>query len=104
MNKKSLKPKLKVGKFKNEDQERDFWGGIDFSEYFEPKDFVPVIFPNLKPSSSSISIRIPDYLIARVKEQANMAGVPYQSLMKQYIARGVEKERMFATSKKPVRV
>lgn len=92
--KKILKSKLKIGKFKNEDEEREFFGKLDLSEYFEPKDFVPVIFPNLKPSSSSISIRIPDYLIARVKEQANMAGVPYQSLMKQYIARGAEKERI----------
>ena len=45
-----MKKKLILPKFKNEDQERDFWSEIDLSEYFEPKDFVPVSFPNLKPT------------------------------------------------------
>ncbi len=86
-----MKKNLKIPKFKNSDQERDFWGKLDASAYFEPNDFVSATFPNLKPTSHSISIRIPDYLIARVKERANMTGIPYQSLMKQYIAHGVQK-------------
>jgi len=83
-----MKKKLILPKFKNEDQERDFWSEIDLSEYFEPKDFVPVSFPNLKPTTRPISLRIPVYITDRVKEKANAINIPYQSLMKQYIEKG----------------
>ena len=83
-----MKKKLVLPKFKNEDQERDFWSEIDLSEYFEPKDFVPVSFPNLKPNTRPISLRVPEYIIDRVKEKANAINIPYQSLMKQYIEKG----------------
>lgn len=84
-----MKKPLKVPKFKNEDEEREFWWNIDLSEYFEPSDFERVSFPNLKPTTRPISIRIPEYLINRVKEKANALNIPYQSLIKQYINRGV---------------
>jgi len=84
-----MKKPLKLPKFKNEDAERDFWAKLDLSEYYEPSDLEPVSFPNLKPTSRSISIRMPEYLINRVKEKANELDIPYQSLMKQYISRGV---------------
>ena len=84
-----MKKKLKLPKFKNEDEERDFWAKLDLSEYFEPEDFVPVSFTNLKPSSRPISIRIPNYLLNRVKERANELNIPYQSLIKQYIQKGI---------------
>lgn len=84
-----MKKELKVPKFKNADEEWEFWSDLDLSEYFEPKDFVSVSFPNLKPSTRSISLRIPEHILARTKEQAHELNVPYQSLMKQYIAQGV---------------
>lgn len=84
-----MKKKLKIPKFKNEDEEREFWWSVDLSEYFDENDFEPVSFPNLKPTSRSISIRIPEYLIDRVKEKANAINIPYQSLIKQYIQKGV---------------
>lgn len=84
-----MKKKLNIPKFKNEDEEREFWARIDLSEYFEPDDFEEVSFPNLKPTSRSISIRIPEYLLNRVKEKANETNIPYQSLIKEYIKRGV---------------
>lgn len=84
-----MKKLLKVPKFKNEDEEREFWWKLDLSEYFEPSDFERVSFPNLKPTSRPISIRIPEWLLNRVKEKANMINVPYQSLIKQYIHKGV---------------
>ena len=87
------KKKLIVPAFKNEDDERNFWDKIDLTDYFEKKDAVPVFFPNLKPTSASISLRIPRHLLMRVKERANQLDVPYQSLMKQYIARGVAGRR-----------
>lgn len=84
-----MKKPLKIPKFKNEDEEREFWWKLDLSEYYEPSDFERVSFPNLKPTSRSISIRIPEYLINRVKEKANEINIPYQSLIKQYIKKGV---------------
>jgi len=86
-----MKKKLKIPKFKNEDQERDFWAKIDLSDYFDSGDFKPVSFPNLKPTSRPISIRLPVFLLVRIKERANELDVPYQSLIKRYIAQGVLK-------------
>ena len=84
-----MKKELKLPKFKNKDEEFKFWSDIDLSEYYESSDMVPVSFPNLKPTSKPISIRLPEYLISSVKEKANAMDVPYQSLVKQYIAKGV---------------
>ncbi len=84
-----MKKKLILPKFKNEDQERKFWADVDLSEYYEASDLEEVSFPNLKPTSSSISIRIPEYLLNRVKEKANEINIPYQSLIKEYIKKGV---------------
>lgn len=84
-----MKKQIKIPKFKNEDQEAEFWSKLDLSEYLEPSDFERVSFPDLKPTSRSISIRIPEYLINRVKEKANEINIPYQSLIKQYIKKGV---------------
>jgi len=84
-----MKKKLNTPKFKNEDEERDFWASIDLSEYFKPDDFVPVSLPNLKPTSRPISIRMPNYLLNRLKERANAINIPYQSLIKEYIEKGI---------------
>ncbi len=83
-----MKKQLNVPTFKNEDEERKFWAEIDLSEYFDSSDFERVSFPNLKPTTRSISIRIPEYLLNRVKERANEINVPYQSLIKEYIKKG----------------
>ena len=82
-----MKKPLKIPKFKDEDQERDFWSNIDLGDYLEPSDFVRASFPNLKPSTRSISLRLPEYIIDRTKEKANALDVPYQTLMKQFIAK-----------------
>ena len=84
-----MKKPLKLPKFKNEDEERDFWAKLDLSEYYEASDLEPVSFPNLKPTSRSISIRIPEYLLNRIKEKANEINIPYQSLIKEYIKKGL---------------
>ena len=84
-----MKKKIAVPKFKNEAQERAFWSKLDLSKHLSKSDFEVVSFPNLKPSSRSISIRIPEYILIRLKERANELDVPYQSLMKEYIAAGI---------------
>ena len=85
-----MKKALKITRFKTEDEERDFWAKIDLADYFESKDFQAVSFPNLKPSSRAISLRLPEPMILRLKEQANERQIPYQSLIKQYIAEGLK--------------
>ena len=84
-----MKKALKIPKFKNEDRERDFWSKLDLSEYFEVNDFERVSFPNLKPTSRSVSIRLPEYLLVRLKEKANELDIPYQSLLKGYVKQGL---------------
>ena len=84
-----MKKEFKIPNFKNEDQERKFWSKVDLSEYFLANDFRPVSFGELKPSSRSISLRVPEYLLIRLKEKANELKIPYQSLIKQYIAKGL---------------
>lgn len=78
--------------FKNEDEEREFWATHDSTDYIDWSKAEEVIFPNLKPSTESISLRLPKYLLARIKELANFRDVPYQSLMKIFLAERVEKE------------
>ncbi len=84
---------LNIPKFQNEDEEREFWSNVDLSEHFEPSDFEAVEFPNLKPTTRPVSIRIPVSMLNRVKERANESNVPYQSLIKEYIRKGVSASR-----------
>lgn len=84
-----MKKHLKIPKFKNEDEERIFWSKIDLSDYFNPADFTRISFPNLKPTSRSISVRIPEYILNRLKEKANEINISYQSLIKGYIKKGL---------------
>lgn len=87
------KSKLKkIPQFNSEAEEAKFWNTHDSTEYIDWTKARKVIFPNLKPTSRSISIRIPEYLINQVKVEANKIDVPYQALMKQYIAEGVAKK------------
>jgi predicted DNA binding CopG/RHH family protein len=80
-----MKKEIKLPEFKDEDEERAFWAEADLSDYFEPDDFDKVSFPNLKPTSRSISIRFPEYVLDAVKERANKMGVPYQTLIKEAV-------------------
>lgn len=85
-----MKKPLKLPAFKNEDEERDFWAEFDLSEYFEPEDAIHISYPNLKPTTRPLSIRLPVYLINGIKEVANSLDVPYQMLIKQKLAELLE--------------
>lgn len=87
-----MKKFKKIPKFKTEDEEREFWATADSSEYFDFSKAEGVIFPNLKPSTESISLRLPQYLLARIKQLANSKDVPYQSLIKVFLADRVDRE------------
>jgi len=89
---------IKVPKFRSEKQERAFWSRVDLSKHFAPADFSSASFPDLKPSSRSISIRLPEHLLIRLKEQANELDIPYQSLLKQHIASGITRRHQRRSS------
>lgn len=81
-----------IPRFKNEDEERDFWADHDFTDYLDYFRPVKLDLSELKPSTESISLRLPAYLLGRIKELANAKDVPYQSLMKIFLAERVDKE------------
>jgi predicted DNA binding CopG/RHH family protein len=83
----------KIPKFKNEDEEREFWATHSPLDYFDSKNFRIASFPKLKPSLKSISIRLPEGMLAELKILANKKDVPYQSLAKVYLARQIALER-----------
>lgn len=87
-----MKKLKQIPKFKNEDQERDFWDTHDFTDYFDMSKAREVIFPNLKLSTKSISLRLPQSLLAQIKQLANKRDVPYQSLMKLFLAEKINDE------------
>ena len=78
--------------FKNEDAERDFWATHDSAEFVDWAKAKRAIFPNLKPSTKTISLRLPESMIASLKLLANKRDVPYQSLLKVFLAEKVEDE------------
>ena len=88
-----------IPKFKNEDEERNFWASHDATDYFDLDNEVKLDLSKLKPSIESISLRLPAYLLARIRELANKQDVPYQSLMKIFLAERVELELRKSTFK-----
>ncbi|MDX2223190.1 MAG: BrnA antitoxin family protein [Rhodospirillaceae bacterium] len=84
--KKKLKP---IPKFRTEDEEREFWETHDSTDYIDWSTAQRVSFPNLKPSTTSISLRLPVSMLDRIKMAANRRDVPYQSLIKTWLAEKV---------------
>lgn len=71
-----------IPKFKNEDEEREFWATHDVTDYLDSFKQVDLEFPNLKPTTKTISIRLPESMLNQLKSLANKRDVPYQSLLK----------------------
>ena len=92
----------RVPDFKNEDEEREFWATHSPLDFFNAKNFKKASFPNLKPSIKSISIRLPEHLLAELKILANKKDVPYQSLAKVFLAKQIvlERESLSSSSRK----
>jgi predicted DNA binding CopG/RHH family protein len=88
------KPKRKpIPRFASEDEEREFWATHDSTEYIDWSQARPAVFPNLRPSTITISLRLPAGLLAELKSLANARDVPYQSLLKLFLAERVVRER-----------
>lgn len=86
-----MKKKFKtIPDFKSEDDEREFWATHDSTEYVDwSKAIRNPVFPNLKPTTRPISIRLPEHMINRLKTKANEIDIPYQALIKQFIDKGL---------------
>ena len=84
--------KKQIPTFKNEDEEREFWSTHDSTEFLDWTKAKRAVFPNLKPSTKTISLRLPQSMIAALKVLANKRDVPYQSLLKVFLAEKVEEE------------
>lgn len=84
---KRLKP---IPRFKDEAEERHFWETHDTSDYVDWSKAGRVRFPNLRPSTTAISLRLPVPLLERIKVAANRRDVPYQSLIKTWLAEKVD--------------
>jgi len=84
--------KRRIPKFRNEDEEREFWASHDSTDYIDWSEAREVIMPNLKPSLKTISIRLPEIMLEELKLIANKRDVPYQSLMKIFLAERVKQE------------
>ena len=87
------KPLKRIPEFRSEDEERAFWGakGRDSTEYLDWSKARLARFPSLKASTRAISLRLPIALLERIKLEANKRDVPYQSLIKVWLAEKVAK-------------
>lgn len=82
----------KLPRFKSEAEEREFWATHDSTEYVDYSKAKRVVFSGLKPSTETISLRLPKSLLNHLKSLANKRDVPYQSLLKLFLAERVEEE------------
>jgi len=87
----------KIPRFKNEDEEREFWNRHDSTDYIDWDKAKKAVLPNLKPSVKTISIRLPEMMLEELKLLANKRDVPYQSLLKIFLAERIEAELEHST-------
>jgi predicted DNA binding CopG/RHH family protein len=79
-------------KFKDETEESEFWDLHDVTDYIDMSNAKRLTFPNLKPSSTAVPVRFPNSLLNSIKLIANRRHIPYQSLIKVFLAERVNKE------------
>lgn len=80
-----------VPEFHSEPEERAFWEANDSTDYVDWSQARKASFPNLKPSTRAISLRLPEALLERIKTEANKRDMPYQSLIKAWLSEDVER-------------
>ncbi len=87
----------KIPQFKNEDEERAFWSVNSPLDFLDNLDPVELQFPNLKPTTRTISIRLPEWMIMQLKNLANKKDIPYQSLVKVFLGEKIKEESIKAS-------
>lgn len=82
----------KIPQFASEQEEHEFWSEHDSVEFLDWSQARRVVLPNLKPSTKTISLRLPEHMLEELKLLANKRDVPYQSLLKIFLAERIEQE------------
>jgi predicted DNA binding CopG/RHH family protein len=88
----STRKRKQIPAFASEDEERSFWASHDSTDYVDWRRAARPSFPDLKPSLRTISLRLPESMIGQLKLLAHKRDVPYQSLLKQFLAERLRKE------------
>jgi len=94
------KNRKKIPSFKNEDEERSFWSKHDSTDYLDWDKAKKVALLNLKPSVKTISIRLPEIMLEKLRLLANKRDVPYQSLVKMFLAERIQVELGMANKRR----
>ena len=81
-----------IPRFNNEEAEEEFWATHDSSEYVDWSQAKQVVFPHLKPSTKTISLRLPESMLNELRLLANKRDVPYQSLIKLFLQERIDRE------------
>jgi len=87
-----MKKLKKIPKFRTEREEAEFWSTHDSTEYIDYSTAKRSLFPALKPSTETISLRLPKSLLAHLKILANKRDIPYQTLLKSFLADRIDEE------------
>ena len=87
-----VKELKEIPTFKNEDEEREFWITHDSTEYVDWDKAETVVLPKLKPSTKTISLRLPELMLNELRVIANKRDVPYQSLIKMFLKERIDQE------------
>jgi predicted DNA binding CopG/RHH family protein len=95
-----MSARKKIPKHRNEDAERRFWAAEDSTAYVDWSRARRAAFPDLKPSLKTISLRLPEMMLAELKALANKRDVPYQSLLKMFLAERIAEELQALARKK----
>ena len=81
-----------IPEFNNKDEEREFWASQNSTEYIDWSKAERVVFPKLKPSTKTISLRISESMLNELKQLANRMDIPYQSLIKVYLRERIDQD------------
>ncbi|MGB7208139.1 MAG: BrnA antitoxin family protein [Pyrinomonadaceae bacterium] len=87
-----MKKLKEIPKFENEDQERNFWATENSTEYIDWEKAEPAVLPNLKPTTTTISLRMSESMLNKIRLVANKRDVPYQSLIKIFLKERIDEE------------
>jgi len=91
----------KIPKFANEDEEREFWAAHDSADYLDWNQAEAALFPKLKPSTKTISLRMSESMLNEIRVLANKRDIPYQSLIKVFLRERIDDELYKQRSREP---
>ncbi len=87
-----MSKRKEIPHFKDEDKEREFWANNDSTDFIHWSEGEKVVFPNLKPTTKTISLRLPEFILDELKLMAHKRDIPYQSLIKLFLKERIDQE------------